>query len=329
MKIDSIRDIIQRDIGNRGLKTDPRENLVTARADDFRLACRSIAETPRASLGIVTGFYIPTGEPPAAETDGPLGAVFIARALVPVGMGVSIFTDPWCSHALEVGLRAAGLGDMVRVHVLSHFAVDAMTSQLTHLLALERVGPSHTLESIEGQSGATATEIEQFKREVPEKERNRCHSMRGRDNTIETAPAHRLFESIRARHPGITTIGIGDGGNEIGMGKIRWDIIRRNVLNGAVIACRVPTDHLIVCGISNWGAYGLAAGVRLLRGAGRDDMLFDSERERAILKAMISEGPLVDGVTGLPTLTVDGIPFDRYVEPLHQLNSILGNTSHE
>ena len=48
------------------------------------------------------------------------------------------------------------------------------------------------------------------------------------------------------------------------MGKIPWDVIRRNVPNGGLIACRVPTDHLIVAGVSNWGAYALAAGVALL-----------------------------------------------------------------
>ena len=46
------------------------------------------------------------------------------------------------------------------------------------------------------------------------------------------------------------------------MGKIPWDVIRRNIPRGGLVACRVPADHLIVCGISNWGAYGLAAGVR-------------------------------------------------------------------
>src|SRR5205807_1527308 len=80
------------------------------------------------------------------------------------------------------------------------------------------------------------------------------------------------------RPPGLPTIGVGDGGNEIGMGKIPWDVIRRNVPNGGLIACRVPTDYLIVAGVSNWGAYALAAGVALLRGAKLDPSLFDAER---------------------------------------------------
>jgi hypothetical protein len=79
---------------------------------------------------------------------------------------------------------------------------------------------------------------------------------------------------------GRTTIGIGDGGNEIGMGKLPWETIRRNVPQGGLVACRVPTDYLIVCGVSNWGAYALGAGVRRLRSAPPDPALFDPERER-------------------------------------------------
>ena len=65
----------------------------------------------------------------------------------------------------------------------------------------------------------------------------------------------------------MTTIGIGDGGNEIGMGKLPAGLIAQHVPNGAQIACVTSCDHLVVAGVSNWGAYGLAAGVRLLRQA--------------------------------------------------------------
>ena len=147
--------------------------------------------------------------------------------------------------------------------------------------------------------------------------------MRGRDISAYMAPAHRLFEDAE-QSPRITTIGIGDGGNEIGMGKIPWDVIRRNVPNGGLIACRVPTDHLIVCGVSNWGAYALAAGVALLRGTKLAPNLFDVERERELLRIMVEKGPLVDGVTGKPTATVDGLSFDEYVRPLRRIKESPG-----
>jgi hypothetical protein len=326
----AIRDLIQQDPGNRGLRTDPAENLVTCCAGDFEAACRSIAETPNPSLAVVTGFYIAHAEPPCAETDGPLGAVFLARALVPLGVRMMILTDRYCQDALRTGLELCGLppsGDarqqlnafrewftrqqptpqVVPVfplpppdqwpeegpEVYGRF-VEAFGS--THLIALERAGPSR----LDG----------------------RCYSMRGRDITQYTAPTHLFFEQTAGR-PGLTSIGIGDGGNEIGMGKVAWEVIRRNIPNGQQIACRVATDHLIVAGVSNWGAYGLAAGVRLLRGAPHEPDLFDPQHEQKLLQWMVEQGPLVDGVSGRREAAVDGLPFDRYAQVLSEIGNIL------
>src|SRR5262249_11983598 len=106
----------------------------------------------------------------------------------------------------------------------------------THLLALERVGPAGD---------------------------GRCYTMRARDITEKMSPAQAMFGKGSGSQ---ITIGIGDGGNEIGMGKIPHETIIKNIVNGELIHCRVATDHLIVAGVSNWGAYALAAGVALLRG---------------------------------------------------------------
>ena len=164
--------------------------------------------------------------------------------------------------------------------------------------------------------------VDEFLREVPAVSFDRCHTMKGRDITEEMAAAHLLFEEAARQTPRVTTIGIGDGGNEIGMGKIPWSIIRRNIPNGGLVACRTPTDHLIVCGVSNWGAYGLAAGVRILRGASLEEDLFDPEREKATLEVMVEKGPLVDGVSGLPTPTVDGLSNDVYFKVIKLLRNI-------
>ena len=118
------------------------------------------------------------------------------------------------------------------------------------------------------------------------------------------------------------TIGIGDGGNEIGMGKIPHATIVKNIPNGDLIHCRVPSDHLIVAGVSNWGAYALAAGVALLRGATLPAEMFDPDRERRILEKMVWS-KLVDGVTGRQTATVDGLSFDDYIKPLVEIGKIM------
>jgi hypothetical protein len=147
--------------------------------------------------------------------------------------------------------------------------------------------------------------------------------MRGRDITANMSPAHLLFEAAANVKLPVATIGIGDGGNEIGMGKIPWDVIRRNIPNGELVACRVPTEQLIVCGVSNWGAYGLAVGTAVMRGQKRQPEFFDPERERELLRIMVEKGPLVDGVTAQPTVSVDGLTFEQYVEPLVQMGKLV------
>src|ERR1700722_928532 len=222
-----IRDFIQADVNHRGWAIEPNANLINAFPDDFAAACRSIAETPNAGLCVVTGFYIANADPPAGETDGPLGALFLARALTPLGIRVALATDPFCHAAMQAGVNAAGLGPGVPILRLNDDLDKSLFSglpSLTHLIALERVGPSRA---------------------------GRCYSMRGRDITAHMAPAHRLFErNDDDGRPALTTIGIGDGGNEIGMGKISAEVIGRNIPNGELIACRVATDYLVVCGVS-------------------------------------------------------------------------------
>jgi hypothetical protein len=246
-------------------------------------------------------------------------------------MRTVLLTDAFGMKALQAGLQACGLQDsiaLVQLPAGENWSAQAYWDYfeerggpLTHLITLERVGPSHTPESLPLQGKGEAAR-EQFVREVPAEHHNRCHSMRGRDITDFTSPAHLLVEAAAQQKPRTITIGIGDGGNEIGMGKIAWDTIRRNIPNGAVIACRVPTDYLIVAGVSNWGGYALAAGVALLRDQRLDPALFDVEKERELLRVMVEQGPLVDGVTAQPTVAVDGLSFDRYAEPLRRLGQL-------
>jgi hypothetical protein len=60
-----------------------------------------------------------------------------------------------------------------------------------------------------------------------------------------------------------TSTGIGDGGNECGMGKA-LEAVRAHIPRGATIACVVPADNLITAGVSNWGGWGLCAAVEAL-----------------------------------------------------------------
>ncbi len=312
-RLAAILRVVHTDPAQRGLAKDPTENLFTQSASDFARICSDLASHAKPVVAIVTGFYIPTGTPPAPETDGPLGTVFLARAFRALGIGAVPLVDVATEKAIDVGLDHCGF---VRPrphsgHCLTfpgpshpwHVFVEldwrsiVLTYGVTHLLSIEHVGPSH--------------------------KDGRCYSMRGRDLTEETAPAHHFFDAIPWHSPRVKTIGIGDGGNEIGMGKLRWSMIARNIPRGEQIACRVATDELIVAGVSNWGAYALAAGLFALRGTAPPTNLFDPEFEKQLLETMVRDGPLVDGVTGQQTATVDGLDWPTYSAPLTQLRELI------
>jgi len=298
-RLDAILACVQHDPGGRGLRAHPTDNLVTASAGDFAAACRLVAGARR--VAVVTGFTIPSATPPCGETDGPLGALYLARALTPLGIATVLATDGTTLPALRAGVTLAQvdvpvveLADADRPHDAKSYAAEfiARAGEFDVLVALERVGPARLCD--------------------------RCYSMRGRDMTELTRPAHLLFET-----GDWATVGIGDGGNEIGMGKIPWDTIRKNVRDGDRVACRVPTDHVIVAGVSNWGAYALAAGVRWLRRLAPDPQLFDIALERRLLDGMIEAGPLIDGVSLSQSASVDGLAFDDYVGPLTDISTLV------
>jgi hypothetical protein len=317
--LQALRDTVQIDPGQRGLASDPHDNLFTACPNDFAAACRSIAGTRNPRVMIVTGFPIIQPHSVCGETDGPPGAVFLARTLIPLGADVQIAAEDYVVPALRAGLEVCGLERAVPVLEMPRSGRDPVGFRpLSHLIAVERVGPGHTSESVAAQREVMQEDLKAFEQTAPKLESGRPRSMRGRDLSEWVAPAHRLFEEAASQR--ITTIGIGDGGNEIGMGKIRWACIARNIAQGGLIACRVPTDHLIVAGVSNWGAYALAAGVSHLLGRVSGG-LFDPDEERRILAAMVERGPLVDGRTAERLVQVDGLPFEQTAQVLARMES--------
>jgi hypothetical protein len=124
--------------------------------------------------------------------------------------------------------------------------------------------------------------------------------MRGLDITERMQDVEPLFRSAR-------TIGIGDGGNEIGMGSARAKIAKLDALR-ARIATVIRVDHLVVAGVSNWGGYGVVAALGRLTG---QDLLHTPELERRLIAACVAAGAC-DGVTGRREPTVDSLGADTH-----------------
>jgi len=325
MTLTDLERLIRRDPARRGL-------LASDQADQFcrgHLAGAARSLMDARGVGIVTGFYVPDADPPAAETDGLSGSILLADMLQTLGIEAFLITDPLCEPSLSAGLVASGCRDLElftspRESALLGDWSQHLQQQLTHLIAVERSGPAHTLQTLQAQSWCNDATLADYSARIRPETHGRCHNMRGVDIHETTAELYRLFELPLCE--GMTTIGICDGGNEIGAGRIPWPQLAQAIAGsfGPQIACRVATDWTILAGVSDWGAFGLAAALCQLRGDMSPVLDWTAERIESLLHAAVKNGPSVDGITRRPEPTVDGLPFITYIQPWLHIRGQLG-----
>ncbi|MEC4984277.1 MAG: DUF4392 domain-containing protein [Oscillatoria sp. PMC 1068.18] len=293
-KIAEIERICSQDVG-RGI-----EPLAQFTRGELLGAAQSLAEHSSPYVAILTGFFIPHGNPPAAETDGPIAAAHLAAGLVRAGIPVRMVTDYPCIKAVKSASQAAGVAAQVAFDVLGD--ATQVTSMLkswkkgkppiSHLISIERAGPSFD---------------------------GKVRNMKGKDITSHTAPLHLLFESEMVK------IAIADGGNELGMGKLPPELIKHNISQGEKIACVIPSDYLIVCGVSHWGGLSLLAALALLKPKLHAKLTetLNVETDFHILQTLVEQKTAVDGVTGLPTLSIDNLPWETHRRVLEKISQLL------
>jgi len=272
--------------------------LATYAAGGLAGAVASLAAERAPAVAVLTGCFIPWADPPAPETDGPPGAALLAGGLAATGVPARLVTDPACERAVSAVAAAAGVPlDVCATEAeAAALARDLRAGGVTHVVAVERLGP--------GADG-------------------RVRNMRGDDVTEVTAPLHALVGAA-----GLRSVGIGDGGNEIGMGGIPADVVAANVEHGADIRCTVACDHLIVCGVSNWGAVALLLGVALARGDLDTAATWaDEAAHDRMLTACVRTGGAVDGTTGERSLTVDGLDVDVHHDVLRAMRGAVATCS--
>ena len=311
------------DPGGRGLAgIDPAE--APGAELSLAAAARELALRGR-SIGIVTGFPILSAGG-AAETDGPPGALYLARACLSLGMKVDFVCDPLIRRAIELGCAALGLDCG-----MLPFEADGPSGQATswqrplegclargwsHLISIERPGPTHTRASLAAQPRLGPAPEAEFLVEQADAEMDCCRNMRGDAIDAWAAPAWRLFERIRAEKLPIATLGLIDGGNEIGAGSLPWEVIARRVRHGGRIACRTPTDYTLVAGVTDWAAYALSLAT--LAAANRLELARDwtVAAQAGLIRRLVDEAKLVDGVSGTTAERVDGLALDDYLGAL-------------
>ncbi len=253
-----IEDIILRH-SQRGMLT-LREEM----PDRFcELAAKEILSWPHGTVFLTTGFYVAG----FAETDGPAGTVAVAEALQKLGFHPIIVTDSFCDGFFELrGLEAL------------YMPIDADKEYCARMI--RRYHPVGMI-SIERCGINTRGDYE---------------NMRGISIKEHTSPVDLFFK--QAPVFGIPTIGVGDGGNEIGMGNVK-EVIAQKL---SLVPCAVCVDYLVIASVSNWGAYGIAAYLQKLTG---EPVAADPDDILSYIEKTVEIGS-VDGVTHERVAHVDG-----------------------
>ena len=237
-----------------------------------------ILQQCRGNILIGTGFPVVK----TFETDGPVGAIAMYEAFEKLGATPSIV----CGRPLS-----QALADRYRVHEIRVGDHDQREHEAQE--ALEQFHPDAII-SIE-RPGQAAD--------------GGYYNMRGESISENTA----CFDSFMNMSD-CPTIAIGDGGNEIGMGKVAKALQGLNI-----VPSTTTCDELIVADVSNWGAYGI---ISFLSVWNKRDLL--GEIVPLDILRYISELGSVDGVTRINQLTEDGLDVSEGESVLLELRKVCG-----
>ena len=80
------------------------------------------------------------------------------------------------------------------------------------------------------------------------------------------------------------------------------------------------TDFLVTATVSNWGAYGIAACLAILKGD--FEIFHDESIECGILQSCADAG-LIDGVSGYVSKSVDGLPQEIHASIVNILAAMV------
>ncbi|MGM9539565.1 DUF4392 domain-containing protein [Anaerovibrio sp.] len=273
------------DPGNRGL-------LANAPANPL--------ERLQEALTKITGVVILTGFPVrlglhnfTGETDGPLGAANLAFAFESIGVPVWLLTDEEAYWVVNAAVTRRGC--KCRPLMLPRYEADEFIAA-----QLDAIKPSHVLTI-----------------ERPGKARDgHYHNMRGGIIDAMFVDASSIIEAARER--GITTISIGDGGNEIGMGALA-ETIEKYVPHGEAICAREVADIALISGVSNWWGWGVSALLSRMYGI---NLLPSDDMERGMLHDMVLAGS-VDGCTKRPEETVDNLSMEVHLGVLNNVRAAM------
>ena len=259
------------------------------------LAARGLLDRvkPRDTVIICAGFF----DPPSmiTEGDGPIGAAHLGRAIAIALDATPVFlTEVTNIPRMAELVRATGLDivdfELARMTpfkaVIAPLPIDPKRAAVAAKELFDSAKPK-AMVSIEKPAPSPA---------------GTYHTGPGLDVSDVVGKVDIFVDEAKSR--GVLTIGIGDGGNEVGMGMILKDV-HEIVPTGKIMGTKVSADILVVAAIANWGAYAieacLAAALHL------PEALHPLAVEQRVADASSRAG-LIDPTSGIAHGWVDGTP---------------------
>ncbi|MFP4457587.1 MAG: glutamate cyclase domain-containing protein [Clostridia bacterium] len=275
-----IDEIIKQDPGKRNLIDDNTKN-------PLEMIVKSLLGASH--VVITTGFFIP--EANSIETDGPVGALLLADTLSQLEIKTTILIE---NYAKSIFLFANNcLENSINYKFINkdkkYSFSELIEDDVTHFIALERPG----MASDGNYYNHKGNTINKYHNELDE-------------------------HFLKAREQGITTIGIGDGGNELGLGS-DYHFFKKKVVNGEKTCTIISAQFSVLAGVSNWAGYAIAS---LLKYEFGSKTFYDESILHCILDEAVKNGA-VDGIRKKPVRTVDGLTEDWEGKILKEINIIL------
>jgi hypothetical protein len=305
---DLIDRIVSLDMGQRGMTGlyEPARALCSEPIS--AAAARPLSTLERGDyVFIITGSLTRAGVSSAiAENDGPVGVASLARAITHGFNAIPlILIDETLCDKMSAITRVAGPNVVTREQ--AQIAVE--TPRYTSIAVVE----GGKIDDTEARAHAAGLISDLNPKAVISVERSGL----SKDGTYRNARGEDYSEGrarldhvvLEAAKRSIPTIGIGDGGNEIGMGAIP-DAVAAHIPHGPVLCSEIATDVLFPVGVSNWGCYALTAALAIM--TGNEDLIHTPDLERRLLEACPQIG-LVDGTTGRLEPTADGLSLSTHV----------------
>ncbi|WP_166418266.1 glutamate cyclase domain-containing protein [Cochlodiniinecator piscidefendens] len=307
--------LVNIDMGERGVEhlfDAARElqggSLVGAAADALMAVPRD--GTVILTTGSVSRAWI---TPQLGENDGPSGAAAIARALV---LGRNTTCIMMCEDTLLPAIQAVMVASGLFPVTLEQAHIARADKSLATIVMLP-----YPTEDAAGEAAATEM-LDDLKPDllfsterVGRNDKGIYHSMRGIDYGMGRARIDHLFDKALER--GIPVVAVGDGGNEIGMGKVA-DHVKAHVPYGDQCQCGcgggigavTSCDVLVTAACSNWGCTAIAAAMAVRAQDAR--LLHTPKREALLLDTMVANG-LINSTHGLVDDSVDGFERDSHI----------------